>query len=222
MANYYKNLNYVNRYVEELVNKIRMNFEGKLYFETDQCFHIAVGENTGEYPNGNLIAYGGFGIFDGDAVNREFVLNKLYKKDCPDFSYNILFMPKYKKFDFVADEKKLYKLQSAIGFKGDALYLCRCSHFNMPKRDNKQYRTSLQSRELFDLMIKTAYRIYECADFKILKYTGYIGAIELEIVNEKDLELAFKFLEEYFTGREFLSSVSTKRFRSCFNKFKFK
>lgn len=219
---YYENLNHVNKNVEELINQIKKNFEGKLYFETDQCFHIAAGENTGEYPNCNLIAYGGFGIFDNDAVSREFVLNKLFKKDYPDFLYNKLFMPKYNSLDSVSDANKLYKLQSSIGFRGDALYLCRCSHFNMTKRDNKEYRTSLNSRELFDIMINKAYEVYHCSNDTVLKNKECIGAIELEIINEKDLKLALDFLKYYFTSREFLSAISTKRLRKSFKEFQFK
>jgi len=221
MEDYLQNLKRVNPYVKHIINEIRRNFDGGLYFGSDQGFHIAVGESIGKYPNGELIAYGGFGTQDDSAVDREFVLNKLFKKGYDNFPHNTLFMPKYNKTYTVDSKNNLYELNSSTTFMGDALYLCRCSHYNLPKRDDKEYRTSLESKHFFDLMIKTVYKEYGCDKPEILDDLRQIGAIELEIINEKDLQIALKFLQTYFTGRKFLSSVSTKKYNDLFSKFKF-
>ena len=78
MEDYVQNLKRVNPNVEHIISEIRRNFDGGLYFGLDQGFHMAVGESVGKYPKGELIAYGGFGIHEDNAVDREFILNKLF------------------------------------------------------------------------------------------------------------------------------------------------
>ena len=222
MEDYLQNLKRVNPSLEHVISEIKRNFDGGLYFGIDQGFHMATGESVGKYPNGELIAYGGFGTQEDAAIDREFVLNKLFKKGYNNFPHNTLFIPKESMVQHVDNENDLYEIKPAAGFKGNALYLCRCSHFNLPKRDSKEYKTSLESKHFFDLMVKTAYKEYGCNKPEILENIGLIGAIEIEILNDKDLQLAMKFLQDYFTGRKLLSSVPNKKYSDMFSKFKFK
>jgi len=222
MEDYLNNLKRVNPNVEHIISEIRRNFDAGLYFGTDQGFHIASGESVGKYPNGELIAYGGFGIYDGNVVDREFILNKLFKKGYNNFPHKTLFMPKYNEISQIESENDLYELKPPTEFKGNSLYLCRCSHYNLPKRENKEYTTSLDGKHFFDLLVKTAYKEFKCNNLEILNNVGSIGAIELEIIDEKDLQLVLKFLQEYFTSRKFLALVPNKKYNELFTKFKFK
>lgn len=222
MEDYMKNLKRVNPNVEHIINEIRRNFDAGLYFGTDQGFHIASGESVGKYPSGELIAYGGFGIYNDNQVDKEFILNKLFKKGYNNFPHNTLFMPKENKVMHIDNENDLYELKLPTDVKSNALYLCRCSNYNLPKRESKEYKTSLDGKHFFDLLVKTAYKEYGCNNPEILNNVGAIGAIELEIIDEKDLQLVLKFLQEYFTSRKFLAIVPNRKYNDLFNKFKFK